>query len=116
LRDLPTPLVPFHLFDEFISLLEIEEEEPKMEHIRKCLKKLEEPNRNCLGMLLDLLYEISIHSNKNMMNTQNLSVVMGINCLRVDSDDPMLFMKISPKINSTFRELLENFPKFKDEF
>jgi hypothetical protein len=91
LRDLPTPLIPFNLFDEFISLLEIEEEEIKINHIRKCLKKLEEPNRNCLGMLLDLLYEISTHSNKNMMNTQNLSVVTISFLLIFEGDGYKLF-------------------------
>ena len=50
------------------------------------------------------------------MTTRNLSVVMGINCLRMDSDDPILFMNYSPKINSTFLELLDNYQKIKDEF
>eukprot|EP01080_Neovahlkampfia_damariscottae_P008864 gene8864-813_t len=116
LRDLPTPLIPYELFNDYIAILDIEDEDVKIKTIKSCLQKLKPCNRNCLGLLLDLLFEISKYSNKNMMTTRNLSVVMGVNCLRMDSDDPILFMTYSPKINSTFLEILDNFPKIKSEF
>jgi hypothetical protein len=79
LRELPTPLLTFVLYDSLIALIDKEEElsEDKVGALDELLSSLPESNRHLLRELLLLLSEVMKYSETNCMTANNLATVIG---------------------------------------
>jgi hypothetical protein len=113
LRSLPTPLLPYDLYDEFLKLCTLQRAEI-LPRIRSLLSKLSKIRLGTLCKLLIFLKTIAMKSNDNLMTTSNLSIVFGVNCLRPKgeySEDPSTLFTDSQKVSKSFELLLIHFEK-----
>eukprot|EP01112_Ceratiomyxa_fruticulosa_P018210 TRINITY_DN5782_c0_g1_i1.p1 TRINITY_DN5782_c0_g1~~TRINITY_DN5782_c0_g1_i1.p1 ORF type:complete len:629 (+),score=139.26 TRINITY_DN5782_c0_g1_i1:169-2055(+) len=87
LRELPEPLVPFQMYDDVVRVCTMDiDDQPervteKVENIQKLFETLPAPNQAIIRLLLGLCSKITEHSNINLMNSRNLSVVLAPNIL-----------------------------------
>jgi hypothetical protein len=115
-RSMPSPLLTFNLFDSFIKIPTLEEKDEKLMYIRDTINLLSASRRFCFGLILELCFIISQNSRTNMMTPTNLSVVFGVNLLKLKNDSPMGYTKTSNLVTRTFEDLIQYFPEYKDIF
>ena len=108
-RLLPEPLITWEAFGEIIKAAEIEQIEPKIEQIKKGLKLLPKQNLILLRRILELFRKIEKEKEVNKMTFSNCSTVIAPTLMSSKSDDPLLMVKITKSINSTFEYLLSSF-------
>lgn len=82
LRDIPTPLLTYELYTQFLNVTSLNSKEEQILTLKKLISELPKLNMNMLRMLLTLLHKIQLHSTKNKMNSQNLAIVFGVGILR----------------------------------
>lgn len=105
LRELPEPLLTFHLYNYVVGFSSLEPEK-KVESTRDTLKTLPEENYEVLRFLVGFLVEVSARSHENKMTNTNLAVVFGPNLLWA-KDVAMTLKAINP-INTFTKFLLDN--------
>ncbi|XP_077317633.1 rho GTPase-activating protein 1 [Lithobates pipiens] len=105
LRELPEPLLTFHLYNYVVSFSSIEPEK-QVESTREVLKSLPEENYEVLRFLTAFLVEVSARSSENKMTNTNLAVVFGPNFMWA-KDVAMTLKAINP-INTFTKFMLEN--------
>jgi hypothetical protein len=104
LRELPEPLVPFNVYDEFVraaktvsvALTEKEEKNEDSdtfrasvaESLHDAIASLPDLNRRTLRLVIRHLSRVSMQRAENRMNSENLSVVFGPTCLRPLHETP----------------------------
>jgi hypothetical protein len=113
LRKSPNSLVPVEMNGQFIDVVNSSDKTKKMMDL---IRKLPSLHRICLGMLLEMLYNISLNSTVNKMTPPNLAVCFGPNVLKNQEEDPMLFGKESIKINSVVETMITLYPGIKSVF
>ncbi|XP_054859141.1 rho GTPase-activating protein 9 [Eublepharis macularius] len=85
-RELPEPLIPYGLFDEFIASAKLPDPKEKVSKLTELVQSLPQPNRDTLHYLLEHLRKVMEHSNANRMTTQNIGIVFGPTLLRHERD------------------------------
>lgn len=114
LRSLPEPLISFDLYDEFIALTQIHDDDEKRRALYNSLDRIPKDRRPTLSLLLDFLTEIETHSSLNLMDAQNLSVTFGVNILRPNGTfDSLREFYEAPKISRAVKELIFNYQKIR---
>ncbi|KAJ3292742.1 hypothetical protein HK104_005075 [Borealophlyctis nickersoniae] len=82
LRDLPDPLIPMHLYEEYLETTRIEDESERMKLTLSLIEKLPKPHLTTLSHLMRHLSRIEQLSSKNLMTPSNLGVVFGPTLMR----------------------------------
>eukprot|EP01080_Neovahlkampfia_damariscottae_P008856 gene8856-805_t len=113
LRSLPIPLLTYNAYDIFLSIADVEDENLKLEKLSTIILSLSPIKIYSLGILLDLLFEIQLNSDKNKMNIKNLAIVFGNNILKSPYSDQSKLMKDQTKITSLTESLILLYPKLK---
>ena len=118
LRDLPTPLLTFELYHEFLeaqdnyeNIRSKDSEESKkvqIKAIKQIISKLEENNRILLFYLLKVMNITSKNSSVNKMTSFNLAIVLAPNILRPKIED-MEYSLMIPKVNAVIEFLITNY-------
>ncbi|XP_042311743.1 rho GTPase-activating protein 9 isoform X2 [Sceloporus undulatus] len=85
-RELPEPLVPYSLFDEFVASVKLPDPKDKVSKLVGLIQSLPQPNRDTLRYILEHLRKVMEHSDVNRMTTQNIGIVFGPTLLRHERD------------------------------
>jgi hypothetical protein len=113
---MPTPLLTYELYDTFLSISDMKDKDERLQNYSVLLLRLSSQNRYCLGLLLELLYKISLNSSNNMMTPNNLGICFGPNILRTQDPNPLIFARDNGKILTCCQHLIENYPDLKEIF
>ncbi|XP_048343560.1 rho GTPase-activating protein 9-like [Sphaerodactylus townsendi] len=108
-RELPEPVVPFSLFNEFIAAVKLSDSKEKASKLAELVQTLPRPNRNTLHYLLEHLRKVMEHSDANRMTTQNIGIVFGPTLLRHEGDVASLVEDMVYQ-NQVVEVLLTEFP------
>uniref|UniRef100_A0A8C7ZJ01 Rho GTPase-activating protein 15 n=1 Tax=Oryzias sinensis TaxID=183150 RepID=A0A8C7ZJ01_9TELE len=76
-RELPEPLFPFSFFHPFVEAIKIKDHQEKVDAVRKLVQQLPPPNYAIMKLLFAHLQRVLVHSKKNLMSTQGISIVFG---------------------------------------
>ncbi|XP_069086901.1 rho GTPase-activating protein 9 isoform X2 [Pleurodeles waltl] len=85
-RELPDPVIPYNLFDEFVAAIKLPEYSDKVDGIRQHVRSLPRPNYDTLKFILEHLKRILDHSETNRMTTQNIGIVFGPTLMRPEKE------------------------------
>lgn len=77
LRELPDPLTSFDLYSCWISVWKIPDEEIRLDRFKKLIWMLPDVTRLVVHYIINFVYRISEHSDKNKMVLSNCAVVFG---------------------------------------
>ncbi|XP_061470631.1 rho GTPase-activating protein 9 isoform X2 [Rhineura floridana] len=108
-RELPEPLVPHSLFDEFIACVKLSDPKEKVSKLSELIQSLPQPHRDTLHYLLEHLRKVMDHSDANRMTTQNIGIVFGPTLLRHERDVASLVEDMVYQ-NQVVELLLTKFP------
>ncbi|XP_060618970.2 rho GTPase-activating protein 9 isoform X1 [Anolis sagrei] len=108
-RELPEPLVPCSLFDEFIASVKLPDSKDKVAKLVGLIQSLPQPNRDTLRYILEHLRKVMEHSDVNRMTTQNIGIVFGPTLLRHERDSASLVEGMVYQ-NQVVEMLLTEFP------
>jgi Rho GTPase-activating protein 17 len=81
LRSLPEPLLTYRLYNDFMSVAQITNDQQRKVAILNLINQLPEGNYNNLKYLLKFLSKLSEKNQLNKMSTQNIAIVMSPNLL-----------------------------------
>ncbi|CAL8279027.1 unnamed protein product [Merluccius merluccius] len=95
LRELPEPVVPFSLYDDFLACTKLlsKDDATGVAELRKLVQRLPPVNYNLLTYICRFLDEVQSYSGVNKMSVQNLATVFGPNILRPKIEDPVAIME-----------------------
>lgn len=85
-RELPEPIIPFILFDEFIAAVQISDVDEMVQTLKDLLRSLPEPNHDTLNYIISHLNSVREHSEMNRMTTQNIGIVFGPTLMRPEKE------------------------------
>jgi len=106
IRELPEPLMTTELYLAFMQAYDKSNVTKSKAQIIETLKKLPEPNRILLKLLIILLAKIArIEDNK--MNSANLAICFGPNLFRSTIDSPEIVFKHAPIYNAIIKLLID---------
>lgn len=77
LRKQTNPLMPFSLYEEFLTAEKMDEDEMKVKELGRIVKLMPDPNNAILKELIFVLSKVSVRKDINMMGPQNLGIVFG---------------------------------------
>lgn len=86
LRRLPVPLLTYHLYHAFVSIIDLPTADEQLLALRLLCCLLPSANRDLLQALLHLLSKIASLSDSSKMNSRNLALVFSPNILKVEED------------------------------
>jgi len=114
-RELPTPLMTYDLYENWIAAQYIQETPKRIAQHKRLIVLLPDYNRQTLAYLLSYLKEVHDKATINKMDASNLSVVFGPTLVRPRGNDPTLLFKHMKAQYATIRDLIENYDAiFKD--
>jgi len=87
LRELPEPVFPFSLYNDFISAARVSGYEESYAQLQPLLDRLPSHNRLTLYAILEHLAKVGSYEPQNKMSTQNLAVIFGPTLIRPRSED-----------------------------
>ncbi|XP_077339724.1 rho GTPase-activating protein 9 isoform X5 [Lithobates pipiens] len=85
-RELPEPLIPFSMFDEFVSAVQIPDLSERIQTMKNLVGNLPEPNYDTLKYILCHLNSVRDQCEKNRMTTQNIGIVFGPTLMRPEKE------------------------------
>ncbi|KAM4796038.1 rho GTPase-activating protein 9 [Rhinophrynus dorsalis] len=85
-RELPEPLIPYSFFDAFVSAVQIQDIEERIETINELVSVLPEPNHDTLKYITSHLRRVMQHAETNRMTTQNIGIVFGPTLMRPEKE------------------------------
>ncbi|XP_041440354.1 rho GTPase-activating protein 15 isoform X3 [Xenopus laevis] len=85
-RELPEPLIPFGMFEQFVEAVQIPDLDERIETITALVSVLPEPNHDTLKHILSHLKRVMEHSETNRMTTQNIGIVFGPTLMRPEKE------------------------------
>ncbi|XP_053311714.1 rho GTPase-activating protein 9 isoform X2 [Spea bombifrons] len=85
-RELPEPLIPFSMFDEFVAAVKITDATERIEIIKNLVKNLPEANHDTLKYITCHLKGVMERSESNRMTTQNIGIVFGPTLMRPEKE------------------------------
>eukprot|EP00808_Paulinella_micropora_P018987 g73411.t1 len=113
LRELPTPLIPFNMYEPFLEATENKDKDTMLTELAHLVQELPTMYQVTLGHLMRFLYVVQTHADKNKMTATNLAIVFAPNLLV--SPDPTLAAKNIKKCNTVIEWLIQShhtiFPK-----
>ncbi|XP_072263550.1 rho GTPase-activating protein 9 isoform X2 [Pyxicephalus adspersus] len=85
-RELPEPLIPFCMFDEFLSAVQIPDLSERTQTMKELVGSLPEPNYTTLKYIICHLKSVRDECEKNRMTTQNIGIVFGPTLMRPEKE------------------------------
>ncbi|KAM8976869.1 rho GTPase-activating protein 9 isoform 2-T2 [Pelodytes ibericus] len=85
-RELPEPLVPFSVFDEFVAAIQMTDAAVRIQTIKELVTNLPQPNYDTLKYIICHLKSVMEHSESNRMTTQNIGIVFGPTLMRPEKE------------------------------
>ncbi|KAM4701678.1 rho GTPase-activating protein 9 isoform 2-T2 [Discoglossus pictus] len=85
-RELPEPLIPYDMFDQFVATIQIPEVTERMQSIKQLVHQLPKPNYHTLKYIICHLKRVMEHSEQNRMTTQNIGIVFGPTLMRPEKE------------------------------
>ncbi|XP_073519417.1 rho GTPase-activating protein 9 isoform X2 [Phyllobates terribilis] len=85
-RELPEPVIPFCLFDQFIAAAQISDVDEKVQIMKELVRNLPEPNHDTLNYMISHLNSVRENSEMNRMTTQNIGIVFGPTLMRPEKE------------------------------
>ncbi|XP_031753032.1 rho GTPase-activating protein 9 isoform X2 [Xenopus tropicalis] len=110
-RELPEPLIPFSMFEQYVEAVQIPDLDERIETIKDLVSTLPEPNHDTLKHMLSHLKRVMEHSETNRMTTQNIGIVFGPTLMRPEKE---LFSNIAA--NMVYQnQVVEHFLTYYEE-
>ncbi|XP_051523197.1 rho GTPase-activating protein 27-like [Myxocyprinus asiaticus] len=91
-RELPEPLFPYNLFNEFICGIKIPEYYNKLSHMKNLVRSLPAPNHDTMEALFSHLRKVIQHGDENRMTVQNVAIIFGPTLLKPELETSNLTM------------------------
>uniref|UniRef100_A0A7M5XIR9 Rho GTPase activating protein n=1 Tax=Clytia hemisphaerica TaxID=252671 RepID=A0A7M5XIR9_9CNID len=85
-RELPEPLLPFHLFDRFVGAMKSPFKPEKLKLMREVVSELKAERKETLNLLLTHFNRVMSMSSKNRMHSQNIAIVFGPTLMWPETD------------------------------
>ncbi|OCT89939.1 rho GTPase-activating protein 25 isoform X1 [Xenopus laevis] len=114
LRELPEPAIPWRQYEDFLScekLITVDEEKGHRD-LMKQISILPKENYNLLCFICRFLFEVQKNSGVNKMSVDNLSMVIGVNLLKPQTEDPEALMRSAPQIQRLMTVMISHHEKF----
>ncbi|KAM4671693.1 SH3 domain-binding protein 1 [Amazona ochrocephala] len=91
LRELPQPLMTFELYDEWLQVASLKDDESRIQSLRDTCSRLPHESYNNLRYLIKFLVKLAEHQEVNKMTPSNIAIVLGPNLLwsQQSTGDPM---------------------------
>ncbi|XP_075447649.1 rho GTPase-activating protein 9 isoform X5 [Ascaphus truei] len=108
-RELPEPLIPYSMFDQFLTAVQNPDIEERMEIIKELVRNLPKPNHATMKYMTSHLKRVMEHCESNRMSTQNIGIVFGPTLMRPEKE---LFINIASNMvyqNQVVEHLLTHF-------
>ncbi|XP_065106097.2 uncharacterized protein arhgap20b [Paramisgurnus dabryanus] len=111
LRELPDGVLCCDLYEDWMEVLQIEDQQQKLYKVRSLLSQLPEENVTLLCHLFGVLYRIHSHSHVNLMTAMNLALCVAPNMLWKSSQiSPEQEGKNTLQVAQLIQYLIENTP------
>ncbi|XP_068123555.1 rho GTPase-activating protein 9 isoform X2 [Hyperolius riggenbachi] len=85
-RELPEPLIPFCMFDDFVSAVQIPDVSERVQSMKELVRELPEANYDTLNYIVCHLNSVREQCEKNRMSTQNIGIVFGPTLMRPEKE------------------------------
>uniref|UniRef100_A0A8C5PF73 Rho GTPase activating protein 9 n=2 Tax=Leptobrachium leishanense TaxID=445787 RepID=A0A8C5PF73_9ANUR len=108
-RELPEPLIPYSMFDEFVAAVQIADATERLQTIKELVRSLPDPNYDTLEYMMTHLKSVMECSESNRMSTQNIGIVFGPTLMRPEKE---LFCNIAANMvyqNQVVEHFLSNY-------
>uniref|UniRef100_A0A672TQG2 SH3 domain binding protein 1 n=1 Tax=Strigops habroptila TaxID=2489341 RepID=A0A672TQG2_STRHB len=91
LRELPQPLMTFELYNEWLQVASLKDDESRIQSLRDTCSRLPHDSYNNLRYLIKFLAKLAEHQEVNKMTPSNIAIVLGPNLLwsQQSTGDPM---------------------------
>ncbi|XP_076074903.1 rho GTPase-activating protein 44-like isoform X6 [Mytilus galloprovincialis] len=106
LRELPEPLLTYYLYQDFINVLSLPQNQ-RLQALWKVVHDLPEPNYNNFRYLVKFLAKLSEKSDINKMTPSNIAIVIGPNLLWLEGDAGAS-MASSGSVSNLFEMIVSN--------
>jgi hypothetical protein len=114
-RSLPSPLFTFKLYSSWIDVVDVTDKNEQLDRVLALFAAIPFPRRYIIGLVFDLLYEIS-QTEGSKMNANALAICWGNNLFKSSDPNPTFLMKETGKIQKITEFLIVNYPKIKVVF
>jgi len=109
LRELPSPLLTFELYEQFLAACAQEDENDQMRELASLLQQLPHHNMLLLDRVLRMLTKVAGQSQVNLMTTSNLAIVFGLNLLKSTDGNPLRIAKDNAAVNKVCDCLIKSY-------
>ncbi|XP_053564160.1 rho GTPase-activating protein 9 isoform X2 [Bombina bombina] len=112
LRELPEPVIPYNMFEQFVTAVQISDVTERIHSIKMLVGNLPLPNYDTLKYIICHLKRVMEHSEQNRMTTQNIGIVFGPTLMRPEKE---LLANIAANMvyqNQVVENLLTNYQDF----
>mmetsp|Transcript_33465 Transcript_33465/g.57157 ORF Transcript_33465/g.57157 Transcript_33465/m.57157 type:complete len:871 (+) Transcript_33465:20-2632(+) len=112
LREMPEPILTWKLYDDFIAVDDLNEQEEKLKAIEFLLNvRLPKINRYCFQYMMKLLTEVVKNYDKTKLDAKNLSIVFAPNVLVNGDPNANPFSLKYEAVNRIFEVMITNYPR-----
>ncbi|XP_067935255.1 rho GTPase-activating protein 17-like [Watersipora subatra] len=112
IRELPEPLLTFHLYKEFIDCVAIKDRSTRLQELWRVVDKLPPANLVNVRYLIKFLWKLSEKQAVNKMTPANIAIVFGPNLLWPEVDDGMPDVVLSTMHNQVVETLVQHHDYF----
>ncbi|XP_041085831.1 rho GTPase-activating protein 17a isoform X1 [Polyodon spathula] len=98
-RELPEPLMTFHLYDEWIQASNVPDPDKKLQALWVICDKLPKPNKANLRYLIKFLAKLAQESAVNKMTPSNIAIVLGPNLLWAKNEGTLAEMAAATSVH-----------------
>uniref|UniRef100_H3B3Z0 Rho GTPase activating protein 17 n=1 Tax=Latimeria chalumnae TaxID=7897 RepID=H3B3Z0_LATCH len=99
LRELPEPLMSFHLYEEWKQATNITDQDTKLQFLWTTCSKLPKPNHANFRYLIKFLAKLSQSSDINKMTPSNIAIVLGPNLLWAKNEGTLAEMAAATSVH-----------------
>ncbi|XP_033886588.2 rho GTPase-activating protein 17 isoform X4 [Acipenser ruthenus] len=97
-RELPEPLMTFHLYDEWIQASNVSDPDKKLQALWVICDKLPKPNKANFRYLIKFLAKLAQESAVNKMTPSNIAIVLGPNLLWAKNEGTLAEMAAATSV------------------
>jgi len=109
LREMPTPLLTFQLYKDWMGLLDLPEQRLQVARVRELVAALPAPNRILLHRLCYTCTRIMQFTEVNKMTANNIAIVLCPSSLYDKDPDPMTMVHDIQRANGVLVLMIENY-------